>query len=140
MHIIISFSFLALTYPYPFEVESLHLEEKFHNIFLSWNDPHSSYDPIEFIVSCNSNADLVRNVHRHTTYTCEQTTFDEAKVISVETRVAIPGYKHHQVAFVKIIGIYKKFSFNCSIRNLFQLNKYLNYRYLKYLIRQKILL
>jgi len=91
---------------YPYEVTNLRLWEEFHNINLTWNDPHSSYDPIEFIVLCNSSETSMRHVNRNTKYFCEQTTFNEANIISVETRVAIPGYKHDRKAVVQIRGIY----------------------------------
>jgi len=48
----------------------------------------------------------MRHVNRNTKYFCEQTTFNEANIISVETRVAIPGYKHDRKAVVQIRGMY----------------------------------
>jgi len=51
----------------------------------------------------------MRNVGRNTTYVCENVTFNEAKSISVQTRVAIPGYIHDRIAVTQINGIYKIF-------------------------------
>jgi hypothetical protein len=53
----------------------------------------------------------MRNVGRNTTYVCENVTFNEAKSISVQTRVAIPGYIHDRIAVTQINGIYKKILF-----------------------------
>ncbi|CAF0933773.1 unnamed protein product [Adineta steineri] len=82
---------------YPFAVINLHIEENYHNIIVSWSDSHSSYDQIEYIVSCNSNNNYTRNVGRNTTYVCENMTFSETNSISVETRLAIPGYIHNRM-------------------------------------------
>ncbi|CAF3428425.1 unnamed protein product [Rotaria sp. Silwood1] len=88
--------------PYPYEVTNLRIQEDFYNIMLSWIDNHSIYDPIEFIVLCNSSENSMRKVSRNTTYTCQQTTFNEIRTISVQTRVAIPGYTHDRIAVVEV--------------------------------------
>ncbi|CAF4308513.1 unnamed protein product [Rotaria sp. Silwood2] len=87
---------------YPYEVTNLRIQEDFHSIILSWIDTHSLYDPIEFIVLCNSSNNSMRKVSRNTTYTCQQTTFNEISTIAVQTRVAIPGYTHDRIAVVEI--------------------------------------
>ncbi|CAF1341360.1 unnamed protein product [Rotaria sordida] len=87
---------------YPYEVTNVRIQEDFNNIMLSWTDTHSEYDPIEFIVLCNSSENSMRKVNRNTTYTCQQTTFNEISIISIQTRVAIPGYTHDRIAAVEI--------------------------------------
>lgn len=48
----------------------------------------------------------MKNVGRNTKYVCEQMTFNEINIISVQTRVAIPGYIHDRIVVVEIPGIY----------------------------------
>jgi hypothetical protein len=95
---------------YPYAATNLRVKEEFNNINLTWIDNHSSYDPIEYIVLCNSSDNSMRNVGRNTTYLCENMLFNETNIISVQTRVAIPGYTHNQTAVAQINGIYKSFS------------------------------
>ncbi|CAF3516608.1 unnamed protein product [Rotaria socialis] len=87
---------------YPYEVVNFSVDEQFHKIVLSWTDTHSRYDPIEFIVSCNSSQKSSINIGRKTVYTCEQMTFHETDIVSVQTKVAIPGYTHDRTAVVQI--------------------------------------
>ncbi|CAM4778281.1 unnamed protein product [Rotaria magnacalcarata] len=87
---------------YPYEVANFSIDEQFHKIVLRWTDTHSWYDPIEFIVSCNSSQKSSMNIGRNTSYTCEQMTFHETDIVSVQTKVAIPGYIHDQTAVVQI--------------------------------------
>ncbi|CAF2109979.1 unnamed protein product [Rotaria magnacalcarata] len=87
---------------YPYEVANFSIDEQFHKIVLRWTDTHSWYDPIEFIVSCNSSQKSSMNIGRNTSYTCEQMTFHETDIVSVQTKVAIPGYIHDQAAVVQI--------------------------------------
>ena len=90
------------TSSYPYEVTNLRVREEFQNIIVSWNHTHSSDDPIEFIVSCNSNNNVTANVKQETTYVCENLHFNETNSISVETRIAIPNYQHDHKTIVTI--------------------------------------
>lgn len=65
---------------------------------------HHFYDPIEYIVLCNSSESSMRNVGRNTTCTCENMSFNQANNIFVRTQITIPGYTHPRVA-VEINGI-----------------------------------
>ncbi|CAF1024415.1 unnamed protein product [Adineta ricciae] len=90
------------TNPYPYEVTNLRVREEFQNIIVSWNHMHYSDDPIEFIVSCNSNNNVTANVKQETTYVCENLHFNETNSISVETRIAVPNYRHDHTTIVTI--------------------------------------
>lgn len=61
----------------------------------------------------------MRNVGRNTTYLCENMLFNETNTMSVQTRVAIPGYTHDQIAVARINGIYKKFFCFYLFKSLF---------------------
>jgi hypothetical protein len=103
---IIYFSVVVSSISYPFAATNLHIKEAFNLIYLYWNDNHDLYDPIEYVVFCNStNENSKQNVGRNTTYICEQMTFNETNMISVQTQVAIPGYTYDRTAIVQIDGI-----------------------------------
>jgi hypothetical protein len=114
----IHFSVVSNT-PYPFAATNLRVREEFNNINLTWNDTHDLLDPIEYIVLCNSRNNSMRNVGRNTTYLCENMLFNETNTMSVQTRVAIPGYTHDQIAVARINGIYKKFFCFYLFKSLF---------------------
>ncbi|CAF0843564.1 unnamed protein product [Adineta ricciae] len=90
------------TSPYPYEVTNLRVREEFQNIIVSWNHMHHSDDPIEFIVSCNSNNNVTVNVKQETMYVCENLHFNETNSISVETRIVVPNYRHDHTTIVTI--------------------------------------
>jgi hypothetical protein len=94
---------------YPFAVTNLHIKEEFNSILLNWTDNHDLYDPIEYIVFCNSTDENSKiNVGRNTNCICEQMTFQETNTIAVQTRVAIPRSTYDQTAIAQIDGIVKK--------------------------------
>lgn len=94
--------YLVLDNSYPYPVVNLRLKEEFRTIRLVWEDVHLWNDPIEYILSCNSNGKYLINVGRNTTGICEQMTLIETSVISVLTRVAIPGYSYDRTAIAQI--------------------------------------
>lgn len=78
-------------------MKNLHIKEESNSITVNWDDIHFDNDPIEFVVFCNSSQDSMRRVGRNKTYVCDQMSFNDTNMISVETRIAVPGYTHDQV-------------------------------------------
>jgi hypothetical protein len=81
---------------------NLRVEEKFNDLIVTWHDPHTLYDPIEFSIICDSRTNVPINLHRNTTYTCQQMIFEDTESITVLTQVAIPGYSHPDMATKQI--------------------------------------
>ena len=98
------FVFLVSDNTYPFPVSQLRVKEEFHTITVYWENTHQWYDPIEYIVSCNSNGNYLINVERNTTCVCEQMTLSDTTAISVLTRVAIPNYEFDRIGIANIDG------------------------------------
>ena len=89
------------SYPYP--VKNVNLYEEEYNVIVMWDDPHHSFDEIEFSVTCETNGNATE-VFRNTTFDCPRSSLDLNNTITITTHVIFPDFSRDLAASVSVNG------------------------------------
>lgn len=87
---------------YPFKAENISVFEDFGNVFVSWEDRHSFWEPTGFSIICNSNTNQKETLSKSIDHTCRSMGLNDTNSITIFTEVIIPGYVYPRVAMASI--------------------------------------